>query len=112
MAIVDCDLRAARDLIDRLLSLDRDRKIHKVILFGSRAQGTAQADSDYDVLVVEKDPVAKRDEMHRLRREMCALPYGLDLCVIGEQEFEETKDIIGGLAYPANKYGQVLYEIS
>lgn len=24
--------------------------------------------------------------------------------------FEETKSVIGGLAYPANKYGKVIYE--
>ena len=29
---------------------------------------------------------------------------------MGEEEFEETKNVIGGLAYPANKYGTILYE--
>jgi hypothetical protein len=29
---------------------------------------------------------------------------------MGEQEFEETKNVIGGLAYPAHKYGVVLCE--
>ena len=24
--------------------------------------------------------------------------------------FEETKSVIGGLAYPANKYGRVIYD--
>jgi hypothetical protein len=28
---------------------------------------------------------------------------------MGEEEFEETKGVIGGLAYPANKYGIVIY---
>ncbi len=31
---------------------------------------------------------------------------------MSEEEFEETKDVIGGLAYPANKYGLVLHEKS
>lgn len=31
---------------------------------------------------------------------------------MGELEFEETKEVIGGLAYPANKYGIVLNEIA
>jgi hypothetical protein len=26
------------------------------------------------------------------------------------ERFEETKYVIGGLAYPANKYGKVIYE--
>lgn len=29
---------------------------------------------------------------------------------MGEQEFEETKNVIGGRAYPAHKYGIVLNE--
>jgi len=29
---------------------------------------------------------------------------------MGEEEFEETREVIGGLAYPAQKYGVVLYE--
>jgi hypothetical protein len=31
---------------------------------------------------------------------------------MGEREFEETQNVIGGLAYPAHKYGVVLYENS
>jgi len=30
--------------------------------------------------------------------------------VISSERFEETKDIVGGIAYPANKYGRILYE--
>lgn len=30
--------------------------------------------------------------------------------VISSERFEETKSIIGGIAYPAHKYGRVLYE--
>lgn len=31
---------------------------------------------------------------------------------ISRQEFEETRDVIGGIAYPASKYGRVIYEKS
>jgi len=30
--------------------------------------------------------------------------------VMASERFEETKDLIGGLAYPADKYGRVIYE--
>ncbi len=37
--------------------------------------------------------------------------YPLDVIVIAsERDFEETKGIIGGIAYPAHRYGRVLYE--
>jgi hypothetical protein len=38
------------------------------------------------------------------------LDYPVDIWVTGEEEFKETRDVIGGLAYPAHKYGVVLYE--
>jgi len=30
--------------------------------------------------------------------------------VMRSERFEETRNIIGGIAYPANKYGKVIYE--
>jgi predicted nucleotidyltransferase len=85
-------------------------RIRRVILYGSRAQGTATPDSDFDFLVVEADPVSKREEMRRLREAVKDLPVPVHVWVMGEVEFEETKSVIGGLAYPAHKYGVVLYE--
>ena len=112
MALTDRDLSIANELKNRLLSIDEEHRIRKVILYGSRARGKANVDSDYDILVIEKDPVAKRDEMHRFRQALRFLPCELDLWVMGNREFEETKEIIGGMAFPAHKYGRVLYEIS
>ena len=37
------------------------------------------------------------------------LRYAVDVIVIPTERFEATKDIIGGIAYPAHKYGRVLY---
>ena len=34
----------------------------------------------------------------------------LDVLVMRTERFEKTKDVIGGIAYPANRYGVVLYE--
>ena len=84
-------------------------RIRQVILYGSRARGSARPDSDFDLLVVEADPVAKRQEQRRLYHEIKFLPHAVDVRVIGEQEFEETKNVIGGLAYAAHKYGLVLH---
>jgi predicted nucleotidyltransferase len=85
-------------------------RIRRIILYGSRARGTALPDSDFDLLVIEAEPVSKREEMQRLRRAVQDLSYPVDVWVMGEQEFEETKHVIGGLDYPAQKYGVVLYE--
>lgn len=34
----------------------------------------------------------------------------VDVFAMTSERFEETKEVIGGLAYPANKYGKVIYE--
>ena len=107
--IIDKDRKIAEELKRQLLTHDGER-IRRVILYGSRAQGSATKDSDFDLLVVEQDPVSKREEMWRLRQAFSGLDYPVDVWVMGEEEFEETRDVIGGLAYPAHKYGVVLYE--
>ena len=101
--------KIAEELKERLLACDGTR-IQRVLLYGSRAQGTATDESDFDLLVIEKDPVAKREQMARLRQAVTDQHHLVDIWVMGEEEFEETKDVIGGLAYPAEKYGLVLYE--
>ncbi len=106
---IDKDRKIAEELKSRLLACDGDR-IRRVILYGSRAQGSATEDSDFDLLVVEKDPVSKREEMRRLRQALSDLDYPVDVWVMGAEEFEETRNVIGGLAYPAHKYGVLLYE--
>jgi predicted nucleotidyltransferase len=107
--ITESDQRTAEKLRARLLAHGLGC-IRRIILYGSRACGTASPESDFDLLVIEIDPVSKREEMQRLHRAVQDLPCPIDVWVMGEQEFEETKHVIGGLAYPAHKYGVVLYE--
>lgn len=83
-------------------------RIRRIILYGSRATGTAREDSDFDVLVIEKGSIEKFEESLRLRRALRNFPCPVDVWVMSEEEFEETKNVIGGLAYPANKYGVML----
>ena len=98
-------------LKDRILA-GTDQTVRQIILYGSRTQGRGRPDSDFDLLVVAADPVAKRDERQRLRACLTDVPYEVDIWVMGEMEFEETKAVIGGLAFPAHKYGVVLHEAS
>jgi predicted nucleotidyltransferase len=107
--LTESDQRTAEKLRARLLAHGVGC-IRRIILYGSRARGAASPESDFDLLIIETDPVSKREEMQRLRRAMHGLPYPVDVWGMGEQEFEETKHVIGGLAYPAYKYGVVPYE--
>ncbi len=107
--IVERDRKVAEELTKQLLAQNGTR-IKKVILFGSRATGTAGRDSDFDILVVEAGVVPQREEARRLRKAISELSYPVDVWVMSEEEFEETKGVVGGLAYPANRHGIVLYE--
>jgi predicted nucleotidyltransferase len=95
------------EIIRRILSIVTPDKI---ILFGSAAVGQMNRDSDVDLLVVAADPGNQRKESIRLRKMLGGLGYPFDVIVISTEWFEESKGIIGGIAYPANKYGRVIYE--
>jgi predicted nucleotidyltransferase len=82
----------------------------RVIVFGSVAAGGATADSDIDLLVVLDEVDDARLESVRLRRALRGVGVPVDVIVMRSDHFEETKNIVGGIAYPANKYGRVIYE--
>lgn len=82
-----------------------------VILFGSAASGNMTVDSDLDLLVVEEQVANTRQESIRLRAALEEVPLPVDVIVMSRERFEETKNVIGGIAYPAHQYGRVLYEV-
>ena len=87
-------------------------RVRRVILFGSRARGDALPESDYDVLVVFTELVP--EEWLRTVLALYDAFRGIGVAVephpMSELEFEETKTVIGGLAYPAATEGVILYE--
>ena len=82
----------------------------KIILFGSAATGNMTRDSDIDLLVVEPNPGDRRRESIRIDEALSGLGHPFDIIVITSDWFEASKNVIGGIAYPANKYGRVIYE--
>jgi len=95
---------------ERILAAD-GRAVRRLILFGSRARGDARPDSDYDVLVLVSGMDAAERSVFRskLYRAVEDVGAAVEPWVMSEEEFEEAKTVIGGLAYPAWKEGVVLY---
>lgn len=85
-------------------------QVRRVILYGSRVDGTAEPDSDFDFLVLESSVGQRRREAQRLWRALGDLKPRADVRVMRMTDFESTSSVIGGLAYPAAKYGVVLYD--
>jgi predicted nucleotidyltransferase len=105
------DTAVAEQLRERILQAFGAR-VRRIILFGSRARGDALADSDYDVLVVldELAPAERHATLVRLYGLLIGCGGVAEPWVMSEEEFEETRGVIGGLAYPAAKEGVPLYE--
>ena len=82
----------------------------RIILFGSAATGQMTKDSDIDLLIVESSPENTHERRVSIRRAVGDIDYPVDVIVLQTERFEHTKRWIGGIAYPANKYGRVLYE--
>jgi len=96
-----------QEIVGRILSASDPEKI---IIFGSAATGTMDADSDIDVLVVSRCLYDARKQRRKLAEALLDIGYPIDLVLISSEWFDESKDVIGGIAYPANKYGKVVYD--
>ena len=94
------------DIVQRVLSVSTPDRI---ILFGSAAAGHMTRDSDIDLLIVEPQPRDRRRESVLIGDALRGMGFPFDVLVISTEWFEASKNVIGGIAYPANKYGRVIY---
>jgi predicted nucleotidyltransferase len=95
------------EIVRRVLTVARPDRI---ILFGSAATGQMTKDSDIDLLVVEPAMANTHERTVEIRDAVGDIGYPVDVIVMRTERFERTKRFIGGIAYPANKYGRVIYE--
>lgn len=107
MLVMGIDDGLTREIVRRILGVSEPDRI---ILFGSAATGKMTRDSDIDLLVVAPSPSNTIEERLQLRRSLRGLPFPFDVFIIATERFEESKNIFGGIAYPAHKYGRVIYE--
>lgn len=101
------DDKMIQKIVERILSVTQPDKI---ILFGSAATDQMTRDSDIDLLIVEPDTSKQRDEYVRIVKALWDVDYPFDILFINTQWFEQSKEVIGGIAHPAHKYGKVIYD--
>jgi predicted nucleotidyltransferase len=87
----------------------REWNPERIQLFGSRARGDANRDSDWDILVVVPEASVPADPLvpWRLRRDT---GVRADVIVYSSSEFEAERDVPNTLAYEAASAGVALYE--
>lgn len=107
MCVMGIDETLVREIVRRLLGVVQPDRI---ILFGSAASGEMTRDSDIDLLIIADAPSKSMEEYRRLHQALRGLGFAFDVFLIPTERFEETKEIFGGIAYPAHKYGRVIYE--
>ena len=104
---MDLDQKLIEEIVGRILAVT---PAERIIMFGSAAIGTMTRDSDIDLLVLKSAPDNPRRESVRVRQALRGLGYPFDIIVMATERFDESKGVIGGIAFPANKYGKVIYE--
>lgn len=98
-----------QQMVDRIVAaVDPE----KVILFGSRARGTATADSDVDLLVVEREPFSpvrsRRKELLRVSMAIREFAIPADILLYSNDEMEDRQPLSSVLAQ-VSREGKVLY---
>jgi len=79
----------------------------KVLLFGSRARGEGNSQSDYDLLVVTSGAFAPRVKMNWENKIRKALVYSLnlpfDVILQSQSEIDEKRNLAGHIVHYAMK---------
>jgi len=86
-------------------------EIEKIILFGSRAKGTQKKDSDWDILIVLKQTIAKETKKELFREITERLSHYLipcDVIIKSVEDLEFYKNFYGTVTYEALREGQAL----
>lgn len=86
----------------------------RVILFGSRARGTAGPDSDTDLLIVQAEADAvhrsRWRELQRIRGALREFTNAKDLLLYRPHEFDYWRDSLNHVVGRAVREGILLYE--
>ncbi|MFH0824632.1 MAG: nucleotidyltransferase domain-containing protein [Pseudomonadota bacterium] len=85
-----------------------------IVLFGSRARGEADEDSDVDLPVVQSEPFHKdrsrRKELERLAHAPARFRLPKDVLLYSHDEMECRRDSLNNVAARALREGRVVYE--
>jgi uncharacterized protein len=91
------------EIIERL---KREFNLIRVVLFGSRARGTARSDSDYDLVVVVKESSEGwLERCQRASRLLRGSGAAVDVIVVTEAEYKEKVQDAGTIYQIASSEG-------
>lgn len=103
--------QAEEDLLDEIVRrLVQALQPERIYLFGSRARGDARPDSDYDLLVVVKEPTGDGREMEqRAYGAMWGLHAPVEIVVMTTDYFDWMLDAAASLPATVQREGRLLH---
>jgi len=101
---------------EMISAIVREVDPEQIYLFGSLARGTPHADSDIDLLIVEKKLFAsfskKHEELRRIRKALLEFPGPKDILVFSEPEVAQWRDSLNHIIGHCMREGKLLYDRS
>jgi len=98
-----------QNLLDEIVIRLQKVKPTKMFLFGSQAMGTANDESDIDLLLVKDEVTSKIKEMNDARKLLRGLGKSFDVIVTTQKEFDFYRTQVNSVHHAAAKYGRVIY---
>ena len=96
-------------LIEEIVSRLQQTKPTKMYLFGSQATGTANDESDIDLLLVKDSVTSTIKEMNAARRLLRGLGKSFDVIVTSQKEFDFYRTQVNSVHHAAANYGRIIY---
>jgi predicted nucleotidyltransferase len=96
-----------QEIVRRIVNLSHPEK---VILFGSRARGTAHPESDIDLLVIAHSTQPRHRRAAPLYGALSDILAPMDIVVYSPEEVQEWSEVRQAFITTAIREGQVLYE--
>jgi predicted nucleotidyltransferase len=99
-----------KEVLAKLVArISAHREVRRILLFGSRATGTAGPDSDFDLCIMIEAQVDRRKMHVNLMREISSAEYSVDLLLVSEAEFEARFQEGWSVIRAVKEQGKTLY---
>ena len=98
-------------LLDEMVNRIREAmQPERIVLFGSRARGTARGNSDFDLLVIKESDEPRYRRSAPLYTRLADLPVEVEVVVYTPEEVRDWSQVPQAFVSTALREGKVLYE--
>ena len=109
MQMKDDAIHLDQDFLNEIVARLRKIAPSQIFLFGSQAEGTADADSDIDLFVIKEGITSHLKESIEARRLLRGMGKAFDLILSTPEEFEYYRHQVNSVHHAVAHYGKRLY---